>query len=171
MRPPSGRGLSWGAEGGAEVVSLAGRLQVPARRRALRRVARPPRGHRVRLPGRPEGWLPDRQGAVLLRPLRSAVPVPRPPRGQPGPGTGGHNSSEATVTPGGSSCPCTSNSSRVWKTQDPRWPWEQVQSELSSWEAAADYYELQSSHRPQKGERPAEWGVAGGVCLAELCSV
>lgn len=78
---------------------------------------------------------PSRQGAVLLRPSRSAVPVPRPPRGQPGPGTGGHNSSEATVTPGGSSCPCTSNSSRVWKTQDPRWPWEQVQSELPSWEA------------------------------------
>lgn len=55
--PPFRAGSQPGAEGGAEVVSLAGCLQVPARTRALRRVARRSRGHRVRFPGRPEGWL------------------------------------------------------------------------------------------------------------------
>lgn len=55
--PPFRAGSQPRAEGGAEVVSLAGCLQVPARTLALRGVARPSRGHRVRFPGRPEGWL------------------------------------------------------------------------------------------------------------------
>lgn len=141
LRPerPFWAGSPLGAEGGAEVVSLARCRQVPARTRALRRSGAQSPGHSVRFPGRPGGWLQSCQGAVVFRPPRAAIPAPRPPRGGPGPGTGGHNSSEVAVTPGGSRCPCTGNAGRVWKTQDPRWPWEQVQSELSSWEAAANY--------------------------------
>lgn len=106
---PFWAGSALGAEGGAEVVSLARCRQVPARTRALRRsraaVARSLRS----FPWETWRLALGRQGAVLLRPLPSAVPVPRPPRGGPRPGTGGHNSSEAAVTPGGSRCPCTGN--------------------------------------------------------------
>lgn len=125
--PPFRAGSQWRAERRWSVWLGACRFQrerVRCRSRAA--VARSPRSF-----PRETGRLAlGRQGAVLLLPFRSMVPVQRPPGGQPRSGTGGHNGSEATVTPGGSSCPCTSNSSGVWQTQDPRWPWEQVQSEL-----------------------------------------
>lgn len=55
--PPFRAGSQLGAEGGAEVVRTTGCPQVTARTRALGRVVRPSRGHRVRFPGRPEGKL------------------------------------------------------------------------------------------------------------------
>lgn len=50
---------------------------------------------------------PGRAGRIPARTLALGAPSPTPSLRPAVSRTGGHNSSEATVTPGGSSCPCT----------------------------------------------------------------
>lgn len=62
-------------------------------------------------------------GPTLAFAARSPTPSARPAVAR----TGGHNSSEAAVTPGGSSCPCTAAEAAPREGQGPRRPSEQVQ--------------------------------------------
>lgn len=107
---PGGVPAEGGRRSGGGRKARCGQVRTGARALHTGRPAVPSPGPAccVRFPGRPEAGS-RKAGRSCARTPAFGAPSPTPSARRAVSRTGGHNSSEAAVTPGGSSCPCTSS--------------------------------------------------------------